>query len=144
MRLTKNVMSSALIVFMVMAITSVTIMVPVSAQPELLRAWPKWKRLKLSEQPYQILYAKAKNTGTEGVYAKVEFEIFAPGIGTFIISTKTVFLPPHPPPIKLEAIFPLPELGKYYITAQLYYLYDSDWLLDGEIRDIKVAFTVVP
>ena len=148
MKLTKNVISTVIVVFMVMAVTSVTIALPVSAQTvsvEILKAWPRWRRLKLSQHPYQILYAKARNTGTEGVFVKVQFIVWhmeSDEIVTYWSSE--LYLLPHPRPIKLEAIC-LPEhLGNYLLNARLYYKYGADWVLDGVIRNIKVAFTVVP
>lgn len=145
--MTKNVISTVILVFMVMAVTSVTIALPVSAQTvsvEILKAWPRWRRLKLSEHPYQILYAKVRNTGTEAVFVKVKFFVeFIEGAQTSEYWSYELELLPHPQPIKLETpIFVPGPPGRYMLSAHLYYKYGADWVLDGVIRNVKVAFTV--
>lgn len=145
--MTKNVISTVIVVFMVMAVTSVTIALPVSAQTvsvEILKAWPRWRRLIPSEHPYQILYAKARNTGTEAVFIKVKFFVtWVEGIDTYEFWTEELELLPHPQPIKLETTIFVPvNPGDYLLNAQLYYKYGADWVLDGVIRNVKVAFTV--
>lgn len=136
--MTKNVVSTSIIVFMVMAMASVTIVLPVSAltvSAELLKAWPKWPRLNLPQHPNQIFYLLVRNNGTEPVYIKITFSVYSPIFGTVLFSTDTAFLPPHPPPIKLEAIFTPPGSSEYYVSASLYYSADGfDWLIDGTKR----------
>ena len=142
MKLAKNVVSTALVVFMVMTITSVEIVLPVSAESVvLLDAYPKWRALRLSQHPNQILYAKVKNTRTEDVYVKVRFELVDPSSDEYAVETDIVFLPSHRA-IKLKFILTDLYPGVLSVTVILYYSADGiNWLADG----IKTfTFLVVP
>jgi len=134
MKLTRNAMSTALTAFMVIIMSSVAVALPASAQTisaELLEAWPKWRRLDLSEHPYQVFYAKVRNSGTEPVCVKVTFVITSLTLVIHIVSTDEVWLPTDSKQ-KLELTWAPPGPSKYFIRAILYYKTDGiDWLEDG-------------
>lgn len=138
MRLTKKVCSTVL-VLVVIAITSVVMVIPASAQTtsaELIDAWPKWYRLDLSKHPYQIFYAKVRNTGTEPVYVRALFTIFdLQGFPLATLVTDIVLLPSHPlkpTTLKVEwdpAVLPVP--GYYTVHAGLEYFDGVYWAWGG-------------
>jgi len=125
MKLTKKAISTVIVFFIVMTITSVTTALPVSSQTvsvEIVKAWPQWRRYKLSEHPYQILYAKAKNTGTEPVYIKVKFcVVWIEGAQTSEYWSYELELLTHPPTAKLVLILIPGPCGHYSVTATLWY-----------------------
>ena len=142
MKLTKKTVAIALAAFMVIAIASFA--PPITAQTasaELMQAKPKWKHLVLSEHPYQIVYAKVRNNGTEPVLGMVEFVIHCPG-GIVLFLTEPMWLPVHPKPIVFTVSWGPELLGYYYGWATLYYRAEgADWIMDG--RE-SFEFKVVP
>ena len=121
----QKAISTIIVFFMVMAVASVTVALPVSAQTvsvEIVKAWPQWRRYKLSEHPYQILYAKAKNIGTEPVYIKVKFcVVWVDGAETVEYWSYELELLPSPPTAKLGLILMPGPCGRYTVTATLWY-----------------------
>lgn len=133
--MTKNPISTAFAVFMVIAVTSVAIVAPASAQTtsvELAKIWPKWRKLPVSQE--QILYAKAKNKGTELVQVYVEFIIKQPFYDVHVCYTDIMWLPPRPerPIVVLEVVFNPPGPGRSNVLALLWYKAEgADWVVDG-------------
>lgn len=138
MRLTKKVCSIVL-VLVVIAMTSVVMVIPASAQTisvELKAAWPKWYRLDLSQHPYEIFYAKVRNTGTEPVYVRARFTIFdLQGLPVAALVTDIVLLPSHPlkPTTLMVEWGPLdlPAPAYYDVIARLEYFDGVYWALGG-------------
>ena len=144
--MTKKTIAIALVAFMVIAVASFA--PPITAQTasaELVQVKPKWKHLDLSENPYQILYAKVKNNGTEPVEVQVEFDVIGPlGIESYLSDVAS--LPVHPPnPLRLSVEFTVEWPGKYYVAGVLFFKAEgADWTVDGIIRSTKLYFIAVP
>jgi len=146
MKLTGKTIAIALVAFTVTAIASFA--TPIAAQTasvELLQVKPKWKHLDLSENPYQILYAKVRNNGTEPVWVQVRFEVISPGYPTAFYLSNVAYLPVHPPnPLRLEVTFEVPGPSKYHVAGILYYRAEgADWIMDGVARSLKQYFIAV-
>jgi hypothetical protein len=146
MKLTRKTIAIALVAFTVTAIASFA--PPIAAQTasvELLQVKPKWKHLDLSENPWQILYAKVRNNGTEPVLVQVEFEVISSAHGTTLYLSDVAYLPAHPPnPLRLEVTFEVGIPDKYYVAGILYYRAEgAEWIRDGVARSLKQYFIAV-
>ena len=142
MKLTKKTIAIALVAFTVIATASLA--PPIAAQtasPELIQVKPEWKHLDLSENPWQILYAKIKNKDAEPFWVKVEFVVTS-DVGVDEYVTEEAFLPVHPPnPLLLLVTFEVYFPGEYYVAGVLYYRAEgAEWTMDGMIRSIKPLF----
>ena len=140
--MTKKTIAFALVAFTVIAIASLA--PPIAAQtasPELMQVKPEWKHLDLSENPWQILYAKIKNKDAEPFWVKVEFVVTS-DVAVDEYVTEEAFLPVHPPkPLLLSVEFPVTDPGEYRVMGVLYYREEgAEWTMDGIIRSIKPLF----
>lgn len=146
MKLTRKPIAIALVALMVVAIASFA--PPIAAQTasvELMQVKPKWKHLDLSENPYQILYAKVKNNGTEPVWVQVVFEVTSISGGVTSYASDVAYLPAHPAnPLRLEVTFKVGMPEKYHVAGTLFYKPEGAyWIMDGVARSLKQYFIAV-
>ena len=89
------------------------------------RAWPEHRHysIKKDEDPYQTLYARAKNLGTELIWIKVTFNITRDDGPWTLSETDAVKINPGE---KADlSVNWIPSLGKYHATATLQYSFYS-------------------